>query len=168
MTKSNDLPHGLKILGSFLGARLIEVRRYLYRNDLENLDPRVAEEEADGPIEFSVDNGLVLTITSRTEDMSIAVTKGALRVLGPSFTLRNISANEFWAARIGRTIEAVELLESPYPKVGRSVFGVEVSLVGAPAFVVEYISDDHHVDQLRVTGRYVGGSCARTKLVQPS
>lgn len=165
MNKANLSSDSTELLRHLLGAKLVKVRRNLYLPDIQRLDAVVADEDSDGSIEISTERGFVLTISSDTENMSVEVTAGAMPVKGPSFVLTDVSSNKFWTDRIGKTIKSIDLLKSAYGFQDGPAFGVEISLLDEQGFVVEYISDDEYLDQIRVTGPYIGHICLRQAVV---
>ena len=83
-------------------------------------------------------------------------------VMGESFANKDITLNTFWSSRINKSIISIDALQSTYSVEGSgSAFGVEVFLDGAESFVIEYLSDEAHQDQVRITGSYEGPPCRR-------
>jgi hypothetical protein len=78
---------------------------------------------------------------------------------------RDVTANSFWTSRVNKCIIRLDLLQSLYAAEGaRRAFGLEVFFADADSFVIEYLSDEEHQDQLRITGPYEGPSCRRIEV----
>lgn len=156
------------LLGSLAGRRIDSVRRRLFRDDYNFYDPQIRDQEADGPTEVRTVDGLVFSIVGNTEEMAIEVVQGPMPEVGPSYDYHEVSSNEFWSTRVDKTIVAVDVLQSIHEgSGGKSAFGIEVFLDQADSFVIEYLSDEEHVDQTRVTGPYAGPLCRRIRIAGP-
>ncbi|MCL4852247.1 MAG: hypothetical protein KJZ78_12810, partial [Bryobacteraceae bacterium] len=153
------------VLGSLVGRRIDGVRRYLFRDDYNFYDPQNRDQEADGPTEVRTDDGLVFTIVGNTEEMAIEMIQGPVQGIGSSYDCHEVSSNEFWSPRVHKTIVAIDVLQSIHEaSEAKSAFGIEVFLDHAESFVIEYLSDEEHVDQTRVTGPYAGPLCRRIRI----
>ena len=157
------------LLGALAGRRIVKVRRQLFVDDYNFYDPQIRDQEADGPTEITTDDGLVFSVVGNTEEMAIEVVEGPMTEVGPSFANQEVSSNQFWSSRIDKTIVAVDVLQSIHeaPNV-QAAFGIEVFLNRADSFVIEYLSDEEHVDQTRVTGPYSGPPCRRIRIEGPT
>ena len=153
------------LLETFLDQEITKVRREIWLPDFESLDPKIRDEESDGPIELTFCNGVTIGIFSNTEEMSIEIKEGPIAAPSSAFVSRDLTENSFWLARVGKPIERIDVLQSIYDSPLSAIFfGVELFCLGADSFVVEYISDEDHTDQIRITGPYAGPDCRRTRV----
>ncbi len=156
------------VLATLIGRRIDGVRRYLFRDDYNFYDPQNRDQEADGPTEVHTDDGLVFSIVGNSEEMAIEISQGPVPEIGSSYDRHEVSSNEFWSPRTHKTIVAIDVLQSIHESPeAKSAFGIEVFLNEADSFVIEYLSDEEHLDQTRVTGPYAGPFCRRFRIVGP-
>jgi len=152
-------------LGSLLGKKIVQVKRQLFANDYAFYDPEIRDQESDGPTEFRTADGVVFHVVSNTEQMAIEVMLGPAPRFGECFVSRDVTPNVFWSSRTNKSIAGVDALQSLYsPDESQFAFGLEVFFTDAESFVIEYLSDEEHQDQLRITGPYAGPPCRRVPL----
>ena len=153
------------LLESLPGRRIARVRRWLFNDDYNFYDSQIRDQEADGPTELTTEDGLVFSVIGNTEEMAIELVEGPMTGIGPSYASQEVSSNEFWLSRIAQPIVAVDVLQSVHKDVtAQSAFGIEMFLDQADSFVIEYLSDEEHIDQTRITGPYAGPSCRRLRI----
>jgi hypothetical protein len=133
-----------------LGSCLVKIERQVFQTDFEFYDPSCRDEESDGPIQFTTDCGIVFWIAANTELMSVDSYLGVMLKYGSTYSWRDVGANSFWNTRVGRQITDVWALFSNRQKDVASPFGLEFCFQGAAPFVVEYLSNENHLDQIRI------------------
>jgi len=142
-----------------VASRLVRVERQIFRPDFDYYNEACRDEESDGPIQFTADCGVMFYIAGDTERMSIAVFSGKMPTLGSTYFKRQLERNSFWTPRVGKTVTSVHALVSDRQPSNAAPFGLEFHLDSAEPFTIEYLSDEDHVDQIRVTGK-----CAERRL----
>ena len=154
----NTLPsQNLTLLKSLLGKEIVKVKRQLFDNDLDLED---YEQNADGPIEITTNDGLVMHFIADTERCSIGVVPGEMPRYGDSYSQRDVSTNSFWGDRIGKKISQVILCQhSDFSEYIPSEYGVEISLINGQLARFEYINEIDNPDTIRVTDQHIGQHC---------
>jgi hypothetical protein len=155
------------LLGSLVGKKLSRVQRQLFLNDYAFYTAETRDQESDGPTEFRTVDGTEFHFLGNTEQQSIEIFSGPSPRYGESFANKDITLNTFWSSRINKSIISMDVLQSIYGVEGAlSAFGVEFFFDGAESFVMEYLSDETHQDQVRITGPYKGPPCLRIAVAQ--
>jgi hypothetical protein len=160
--------HAQALWNSLLGHSIVAVRRQFLRADYEALAVEVRDEESDGPIELRFDSGMLLHLQADTEQMSVRVAQGAMPPCGEHHTTpMSIAGNEFWRLRIAQPLMAVDVLASAHAAPGgRSEFAVELVLANRTRAVIEYLSDEEHVDQIRIAAASPPGTYQRINIAR--
>ena len=150
-----------------VGRSLARVKRHLFIPEYEVSDPSTRDESSDGPTEFITTDGLVFHVLGNTEAMSVEVFPGPCPSFGETFVERDVTSNAFWSQRMHKRVFALYALQSLYgPKDSASAFALEIVFWEGQSVVIEYISDDEHIDQIRLTGCYDGPPSNRISLAQ--
>lgn len=111
---------------------------------------------------------MVFHVVSNTKQMAIELIPGPSPRYGESFVSRDVTSNPFWSTRTDKSVVGIDALQSLYsPEGSLFAFGLEVFFRDAESFVIEYLSDEEHQDQVRITGPYAGPACRRVPLWHP-
>jgi len=150
------------LLKGLIGQRLSQVQRHMFVSDYTFYDPEIRDQESDGPTEFRTVDGMVFHVVSNTKQMAIEFLSGSCPRYGESYVGRDCTSNAFWSTRTNKSIEHIDVLQSLYsPEESQFAFGSEFFFQDAESFVIEYLSDEEHQDQIRITGPYAGPPCRR-------
>jgi hypothetical protein len=144
---------GSSQLESIVGSRLVRVERQIFRSDFDYYDEACRDEESDGPIQFTAECGSTFYVAGNTERMSVEIFAGPMPRWGSTYFLREVTVNSFWAPRMGKRIASIYALVSDRQPASAAPFGIEFHLESAEPFTIEYLSDDDHLDQIRITGQ---------------
>jgi hypothetical protein len=151
-----------KLLRSLIGKKLAHVLRYVFVSDYAFYDLETRDQESDGPTEFRTVDGMVFHVVSNTKQMAIEFLSGPCPRYGESYVSRDVTSNAFWSIRTNKSIEHIDVLQSLYSAEGSQfAFGSEFFFQDVESFVIEYLSDEGHQDQIRITGPYAGPLCRR-------
>lgn len=98
-----------ELLQAALGKRLLGVRRQLFVDDkfLQNY-----EQEADGPVELTLSDGLILHFVDESALMSVGVASGKMPKYGESYEQLDVSKNVYWSERIDKIITGIDVFAS--------------------------------------------------------
>ena len=160
---NNTLPsRSLRSLKNLLNKRLVSVKRQLFRGDMDFPD---YEQNADGPIEFTISDGLAIHFVANTEAYSVGIASGEMPPYGNSYDLMDVSSNSFWSERVGQKITQVTILKSTdcsddYP----CEFGIAISFANGKKVLIEYMDEEEHPDMIKVAGKYTGRPCVRQQV----
>lgn len=155
------------VLQRIVGSALARVKRHVFMPEHEVSDAATRDESSDGPTEFTTIDGFVFHVLGNTEEMSVEVFPGPCPKFGETFVERDVSSNGFWLRRLGKQICSLDALQSLYGAANSaSAFALEMAFLGAEPVVIEYLSDDEHIDQIRLTGSYSGPPCKRVNLAE--
>ena len=155
---NNTLPsQNLRLLKSLLGKRIISVKRQLFKGDMDLPD---YEQNADGSVEFTTNDGLAIHFVADTEAYSVGIASGEMPLYGDSYELVDVSSNSFWDERVDQEITQVTLLKSTdwsddYP----CEFGIKISFANEKEVLIEYKDEEDHPDMIKVAGNYTGRPC---------
>jgi len=154
----NTLPsQNLSLLKILLGKKITSVKRQLFKNDMDLSD---FEQNADGPVEFIVDDNSAIHFVAETERFSIGIVSGEMLRYGDSYVLTDVSNNSFWDDRIGQKITRLTLLKaSDWSEDYPSEFGIIISFNNGKNVLIEYIDDEEHPDMIKVASNYTGRPC---------
>lgn len=162
MTVAAMTSNSRKLLRNLIGKKLSQVQRYVFISDYEFYDPEIRDQESDGPTEFRTVDGMVFHVVSNTKQMAIEFISGPCPRYGESFVGRDVTSNAFWLTRTNKNIVHIDALQSLYsPEGSLFAFGSEFFFQDAESFAIEYLSDEEHQDQVRITGPYAGPPCRR-------
>ena len=118
---------------------------------------KIRDQESDGPTEFRTVDGVVFHVVSNTKQMAIELVPGPYQQYGESYVGQDVTSNAFWLTRTNKSIVHIDSLQSLYgPEESQASFGLEFFFRDAESFVIEYLSDEEHQDQIRITGPYAG------------
>ncbi len=95
---------------------------------------------------------MIFDVAANTGRMSVDVSAGPMPKLGSTFFAREVGHNDFWAPRMRKRVLGVHALVSDWQPPGATPFGLEFHLDVSEPFVIEYVSDEQQLDQIRVTG----------------
>ncbi len=160
----NTLPsQNSSLLKNLLGKKITSVRRQLFKNDMDLAD---YEQNADGPVQFIVNDNSTLHFVADTEQFSIGVVSGEMPRYGDSYELTDVSDNVFWGERIGEKIIQLTLLRSSdwsedYP----SEFGLEILFKNGKSVLIEYKDEEDFPDMIRVADHCTEQRCI-TQIVE--
>lgn len=150
-----------------VGSTLARVKRFVFMPEYECFDSTTRDESSDGPIEFTTGSGFIFHVLGNTEDMSVELRLGPCPRLGETFVERDVSANAFWSHRLGKKIRDLDALQSLYgSEDSAAAFALELTFSEAEPMVIEYLSDNEHLDQIRITNVYNGPRCKRINLAR--
>jgi len=155
---NNTLPsHNVSLFKNLLGKRIASIKRQLFQGDIDLTDH---EQNADGPIELTTSDGLVIHFIADTELFSIGIALGEMPQYGDSYKLRDLSDNTFWRVRVDQEITELTLLKSAdYSDEYPSEFGIEISFINGEKALIEYKDEEDYPDMIRVTEHYSGQPC---------
>lgn len=155
---SNTLPsQNLNLLNAILSKRITSVKRQLFKGDMDLTD---YEQNADGPVQFTIGDSPAIHFFADTETFSVGVASGEMPRYGDSYELTDVSNNSFWGSRIGQKITQVILLKykgwsEDYP----CEFGVEISFANGRKVLIEYKDEENYPDMIKVADHYTGQPC---------
>jgi len=155
---SDTIPSkNLMLLRKLLGERIISVKRQLYKGDRDLPD---YQQNADGPIEFTISDGLAIHFVAGTEIFSVGVAFGEMPIYGDSYELVNVTNNSFWGERVGQEITQVAILKSidrseDYP----CEFGIDISFSNGKRVLIEHKDEEEYPDMIKVAEKYIGQPC---------
>jgi len=154
----NTLPsQNLTMLGNLLGRKILSVKRQLFKDDR---DLGGFEENADGPVEFIVDDNSVFHLIAETEVFSVGVVSGQMPLYGSSYKQVDVSNDSFWKVRIGQTINQLTIYKaSDWSEDYPSEFGVEIMFENGKKALIEYVGNEENLDMVRVVEGYEGLPC---------
>lgn len=155
---SNTLPsQNMSLLTMLSGKRIISVKRQLFKHDMDLTE---YEQNADGPIQFIIDDGSIVHFIADTETFSIGIVSGEMPRYGDSYELRDVSNNSFWGSRLGQEIEQIALLKSKgWSKDYPCEFGIEISFSNREKALIEYLDEEDYPDMIKVADHYTGQPC---------
>lgn len=147
----------IDLLKTLLGKKITSVKRQIFKDDM---DMEAYQQNADGPIEFRLDDNTMVHFISETETFSIGVVSGEMPRYGNSYLLVDVSDSPFWHDRIRQEISQIVYLKSSewsedYP----SEFGVEIVFANGKKILIEYLDEENYPDMMRVADQYVGKPC---------
>lgn len=146
------LSQNLNILKSLIGTRIVSVSRYLLKSDFHVDD---FQQNADGPVEITFDNGTIIYFNSFTSGESISMFEGKMPLYGESYVYKDVSNNLFWSSRIRQKITKMYVLKSEYFSTDFPLECVlEIFFENNTKACVEYLSDEDFIDTLRVTSKF--------------
>lgn len=153
---------------SLLGHSIVAVHRQFLRSDYEELAAAVRDEDSDGPIELRFDSGILLHLQADTKQASVCVARGAMPLYGEHHTTpTGIAGNAFWRWRVAQPLMAVDVLVSAHAAFrGHGEFAVELVLANRTRAVIEYLSNDEHVAQIRIGGASPQGIYQRINIAR--
>ncbi len=147
----------LSLLKSLLGKKITSVKRQLLKGDMVLSD---FEQNADGPVQFLVNNDTTLHFIAETEMFSIGVVFGEIPRYGECYAQLDVSNNTFWCDRVGQKMTQLTLLKaSDWSENYPSEFGIEILFNNGKRVFLEYIDDEKHPDMIRVANDYTGKPC---------
>ncbi|MCY7276701.1 MAG: hypothetical protein LH702_23940 [Phormidesmis sp. CAN_BIN44] len=147
----------LDILKHLHGRSIIQVSRQILKSDMDLND---FEQMADGATEVKLDDDKVLHFYALPEINSIGIQEGSMSKCGDSYTFLDVTNNDFWKIRIGKTIAEVSILKSKYASTDNpSEFGIELKLESNVEVYFEYLDEEDFPDTIRLTGKYTGAEC---------
>lgn len=152
------LSKNIHFLKSLIGKKIVLVRRQLFEDDL-NLDDY--EQSADGPIELTFNDKMVVHFEALTEPLSVGIVVGEMPKYGESYKPFDLTNNKFWKDKIDQSIIRLTLLKSlEWTKTYPCEFGIEIIFENGEKIFITYISEDEHqFDAIRVTDHYSKKSC---------
>ena len=144
----------IKLLKRLLGKKIVRVSRQLFRDDMAYED---YEQAADGPVQFSFDDGTTIHVVALTEQISVGIAKGEMDVYGDSYFYADVTDNDFWKPRLNQAICHISLLQledadARYP----GEVAIEFEFQNGKKAVMEYLNDEECPDMIRVAARYDG------------
>lgn len=148
----------LKLLTS---KKITNVERQIYIGDNDLSD---FEQNADGPIQLTLDGGMIVYFFAITELNSIGLSANLMPTYGDSYKTIDVTRNYFWRSRINKSILEIHILQSIYAsKNNPSEFGVEFIFSDRSKVCFEYLDEEEHLDMIRVIDAYMG-KCNRRKV----
>lgn len=155
---NDTLPsQNLRLLRKLLGKRIISVKRQLFKSDMDLPD---YEQNADGPVEFTISDNLAIHFVADTEALSVGVASGVMPLYGDSYELADVSNNSFWGERVGQETTQITILRSTdWSKDYPCEFGVEILFANGKKALIEYKDEEDYPDMIKVTGSYAGRPC---------
>ena len=155
----------MRLLARVIGQNIVRVRRAALVSDYNDLPQNTRDEESDGETEFVFGNGDVLHLTSHTESMSVQIAGELLPEDNRYSKIVDVTQNSFWKERVERKVTGIDVLVSDSAtNSNRQEFAIGFHFAGAPSCYVEYISDEDHVDQIRVIDFEPGGYWKRVSV----
>lgn len=131
-----------------IGTKIVAVRRQLFIGDFDLPD---FEQNADGPVELTFDNGAVLTMFADTERLSLTVEFNRMPKLGEGYIPVDVSQNAFWRDRLNAPVLDLIIIQSANPSEQYPCeFAVQFSLQGGLNVAVEYLNEEELPDMVRV------------------
>ncbi|MDP1696380.1 MAG: hypothetical protein Q8L45_01110 [Xanthomonadaceae bacterium] len=155
---NNTLPsQNMSIFTTLLGKRITSVKRQLFKHDM---DLPGYEQNADGPIQFIINDGSIVHFIADTETFSIGIVSGEMPRFGSSYELRDVSNNSFWSGKVGQEIKQIALLKSKdWSKDYPCEFGIELSFSYGETALIEYLDEEDYPDMIKVADHYTGQPC---------
>jgi hypothetical protein len=149
------------LMKKLIGKKIVRVRRCVFDDDYRHYGIEERDQASDGATEFLTGDGFTITVIRDTDAMAVQLVAGPIADEGENFHLKDVTGNSFWSARLGRTIIMIDALQSRYEPSAAAFFVMEVFFDQAPSFVIEYVSDEDHVDQIHLCSQYQGPECRR-------
>lgn len=157
---NNTFPSkNFELLKNLLGKKVVSVKRQLFKNDMDLID---FEQNADGPIELTINDDSVIHFIAVTESFSVGVVRGEMQRYGDSYELKDLTGNIFWSDRIGQEITRLRLFKSSdYSDDYPSEFGIEISFSNGEKVLIEYKDEEDYPDMIIVADHYSGQPCIK-------
>ncbi len=138
----------------FVGAKIVGVRRQIFEGDMDRED---FEQNADGPLEVTLNSGRTFVFFSNTESFSVEVQAGEMPMYGESYKVFDLTNTFFWSCRVNREIRNITAMKSKDANEQFALeFGLQIDLDNDLSFYVEYIDEADFPDMIRVTEKYLG------------
>ena len=155
--------YNAELLKLLLGKKIVSVKRQLFTDDKFEDD---YEQDADGPIELTFDDKIVIHFIAETEITSVGIVSGSMPKYRDSYEMADVTGNSFWQERVGQEIKQISYLKAisgseSYPYE----FGVELLFRNGKKVLFEYLDDEEHLDMIRVADQYRGEDPYITQLI---
>ena len=154
----------LTLLKSLIGTRIVFVSRYIFKSDFDLDD---FQQNADGSVEITFDNGTVTHFSAFTTGSSVAIFEGKAPLYGESYVYMDVSHNSFWSSRIGQKITNINILQlesfsADYP----AECVLEIIFENNTRACIEYIDENEKVfDALTVTSEFYESNLIRHQIL---
>lgn len=144
----------IELLRSFLGKKIVSVKRQLFKDDMYLEE---YEQNADGPIELSFNDGTVAHFVAKIETYSVGVLAGGMPRYGSSYAQFDVSNNIFWRDRVDQQIRQVAILRaSDWSEDYPSEFGIDILFENGSTVLIECLDEQECPDMIKVAEKYTG------------
>ena len=152
----------IDLLKRIQNKSIIQVTRQIYKSDM-NIDD--FHQMADGPTEFTLDNGDVFNLFAITEINSIGIQEGKMKTCSDSYCEIDVTNNDFWKERLKKKICSILIFKSKYASVNNpSEFSIVLQLECGKEIYFEYLNEGDFPDTARITPEYLGPECIKRKI----
>lgn len=141
----------IEILKTMLGRRLVAVRRQIFTDDMFLED---YEQQADGPVEFTLSDNVILHFVAEDMLMSIGVVSGPMPRYGESYKLMELSNSSYWSDRVGKKVTKIDVFSSDFRKSGWPCEFIKVSFENGMYTKIIYLdSDELQFDAIKISDK---------------
>jgi len=135
------------ILQSFLGCKIVEVRRFLFKDEYNRLPSDSKDESSDGLTVFKLESGQYFFVVPVTENAGIKIGLGNVTNQSDLSFEKDVTENLFWKERLG-VLKKIEVLSEPQ---NNNEFALQLVFENHKKAVIQYIDNDNFFDSLIVS-----------------
>lgn len=140
----NEIP---EILQSFLGRKIVEVRRFLFKDEYNRLPSDSKDESSDGLTVFKLESRQYFFVVPVTENAGIKIGLGNVTNQSDLSFEKDVTENLFWKERLG-VLKKIEVLTEPQ---NNNEFALQLVFENHKKAVIQYIDNDNFFDSLIVS-----------------